>query len=206
MRTRSLWPGTYRTPNGIRNLADPHILLVVLQNAYDKGRLKRGYNPSSWRKEFERSRTGERLREALPDRFQWQSKGPSRYAWDIRYTNASPVLGKGPDSKPRPNLAHLRRRLKAVGPTVVLACGKMAEGAILQIWDGPLIVIPHPASRVLTEELTERAKKMLEAIGVFISHPNLRKGWVGDNALVAEADIPRFALRQRRGFSEVEAL
>ena len=70
----------------------PPTILVVLQNAYDKGALDGGFNPSTWRVEFESSRTGYRLLEVALD-------GRHTFRWKIHYTNACPGLGKGAASK-----------------------------------------------------------------------------------------------------------
>ena len=155
------------------------ILLVVLQNAYDRGSLADGWHPSRWRKEYEQSRTGRRLALALPKEC------------SVHYTNANPRMGHGPDSKHEPDVAHLRRRLRAVEPDAVLACGKLAEDAMTamrDVWLGTLFAIPHPASRVLTNALLVECRT---AIVLWMIEGN---------------GMPRQAFRQRRGHTEVETL
>ncbi len=104
-------------------------VLVVLQNAYDKGSLAEGWSPARWRKEYESSRSGRRLQLALPS------------DWNVRYTNTTPVLGNGPDSRLEPDLGHLRRRVRKLSPDIVLACGKPAEAATLKVWPGALVAM-----------------------------------------------------------------
>lgn len=48
------------------------------------------------------------------------------------------------------NPAHVRSVLETRGITEVLACGNQAGTVIDKLWRGPLVKIPHPACRVLT--------------------------------------------------------
>lgn len=150
-------------------------ILVVLQNPYDKGKLST-WNPSTWRQEFERSRAGVRLRrEALP------SGGAIKYS----FANANPTIGNGARSRFAASPKHIRKALRRVQPDLVLACGRDAEDAIAQTWDGPMIAIPHPSYMCLTNELLRTCRVVLVA-------------WVE-----APARALRIALRQRRGSVEV---
>lgn len=119
------------------------IVLVVLQNAYQRGRLRSG---------------------AV-----------------VRFANASPTMGQTVDSKTAPCARHLRRRLRDARPDVVLACGRVAEDAVRSMWHGPLVAVPHPAHRLLTNDLLHRARDLLGA-------------------------RTRIALRQRRGHYDQEQL
>ena len=154
---------------GVTDTNDRRIL-VVLQNAYTKGDLEDGYHPATWRRELLTSRSGRRLERALP---------PAR----VSYTNSSRVVGDGPESVHEADRAHIRRRLRDVDPDVVLACGKVAETAVTAVWSGAVVVIPHPASRSLTNDLLDQAREHLE-----LRRPG------------------RKALRQLRGRVEVEVL
>ena len=64
-----------------------------------------------------------------------------------------------------------------------VASGGRVERALLNAWDGPLLAIPHPASRVLTTGLLVQTRLCL-----------------------AEGVWGRHALRQRRGSVELETL
>jgi hypothetical protein len=66
--------------------------------------------------------------------------------------------------------------LAATRPEVVIACGRQAEQALQVLWEGPLLVVPHPAARILTNAAYARAK-----------------------ALFTPTYTGRYALRQRRG-------
>lgn len=125
-------------------------LLVVLQNSYAKGNLQQGkYNPATWRKEYLSSRTGIMLKRALPE------------GWAVRYTNANPKVGDNPKSVLEPDLRHLKKRFREVRPDILLACGRLPQRACMETWDGPMIGIPHPACRVLTNSLLDHAHDRL---------------------------------------------
>lgn len=160
-----------------------HKLLVVLQNPYKKDKLKDGWSPSRWRSDFELSRSGIRLSLAIPIRDDWKT----------HYTNSNPSLGDHPNSKFEPNLKHLKLSLKRTQPDFVLSCGQYAENAIQQIWNGPLLAIPHPAFRLLTNDLLQIAKQSIINWGVFQT----------DRDVIG---VPRFALRQKKQKIEYEFL
>jgi hypothetical protein len=160
-------------------------ILVVLQNPYAKGSLSQGWNPSRWRKEFESSRSGQRLRDAFP------------YYCDLFYTNANPKLGDSPDSKLEADPKHLKRSVRRTNPDLIITCGKVAEAAILNIWDGPLIAIPHPAHRLLTNRLLDECKECIAAWRLYRRSPTIRG--LGTFYQPMMTMTPRIALRQGRG-------
>jgi hypothetical protein len=162
-------------------------LLVVLQNAYDKGSLADRWNYAAWKREFESSRTGTRLLYALPD----MGTSPS---WRVHYANAAPGVGRGSRSCLRPSRVHLRRAVKRVEPDVVLACGRLAEETALAAWEGSLLAIPHPAYMCLTNELLDRCRDVLTAWG---------DGNPARFAGVLHTPFSRLALRQRQGHVEL---
>jgi len=162
-------------------------VLVCLQNVYDKGLLETGWHPTRWRQEFKTSRTGHRLSLMLPDDIK------------VHFCNVAPGIGEGPSSLLIPSQRHLKRVLNRTQPDYVVACGRIAEEALLAAWDGNLLVIPHPASRVLTNSLLRKAKEILTCkILADLGSP-----------IECEIDVDqdlRLALRQRRGFTELEDL
>ncbi len=167
-------------------------ILVLLQNAYDKGSLAQGWSPARWRCEFESSRTGVRLRVAVPmERF------------EVRYANSGNGIGQGPDAKIPVNCAHVCRALKRVKPAIVLACGEQASRCA-QIWHhGPLVCIPHPAFRLLTNTLLETCNRALSDWSVFHIYPNWRQRYTRS---LANSPNMRIQLKQRRGPGGVEVL
>ena len=93
-----------------------HAVLVVLQNAYNKGILSGGsrYSFRRWFSEFEQSRSGARLAQM----FGWENLRR------LHYTNTTPLIGVGPDSQLKVDIAHLHRSLLRIKPRLVVACGK----------------------------------------------------------------------------------
>ena len=150
-------------------------ILVVLQNPYARGKLRKGqkYNPSTWRKEYLSSRTGVRLRSVLPD------------DWAVHFTNSNPTVGARASSRLEPDLTHISKRLWKVNPDIVLACGVPSQRACAQIYDGPLIGMPHPACRVVTNALLEVVRMKIEQ-------------WENGRAPI------RISIRQVRGAIQVE--
>lgn len=101
---------------------------------------------------------------------------------DIHWENASWV-GTSVAGAAKPDRKHILSVLMDVAPAVVLVCGRLAEEAVQELWHGPLLVVPHPASRTLTNDLLEQA---VELLGIGFEE--------------------RIALRQRKGFVEEEYL
>ena len=73
------------------------------------------------------------------------------------------------------------------------------------VWDGPMVAIPHPASRVLTNALLEHCSRMLGWWTLLREHPTM-------NSIPPEFELTRdtrnlrIALRQERGTVVVETL
>lgn len=170
-------------------VAEARRVLVVLQNAYDKGSLGGGWSRARWVKEFSTSRSGCRLSVMLGDNLKW-----------CRYANTTPAVGRGPDSVLPPSPAHIRRVLKRVEPLVVVACGRQAEAVCSAEWPGDLLVIPHPTFRVLTDALLAEAGRLL----------NWRMCWHTQPGIVVErvvrGPVCRLLVRQDRGGHTVHAL
>ena len=132
------------------------VLLVVLQCPWRKGPLANGWNSRVWVKMLWLSHTGKRLREALPLEF-----------YEVKVCNANPSLADSPDGGFPPDLRHLRRVLGRVQPDVVLACGKVAQGAIAQIAPAITTVeMSHPAHRLLSKQTTAEIKARLVALAI----------------------------------------
>ena len=132
------------------------VLLVILQCPWRKGRLENGWNPGVWYKMLWISRTGVRLREALPFDF-----------YEVRVCNANPSLADSPDGVFPPDLKHLRRALKRVQPDVILACGRVAQEAVGKIKTiVPVVEMKHPAYRLLSHRMTEEVRLRLEQLAV----------------------------------------
>lgn len=121
--------------------------LYFLQNAWSPFYAGGTWPRASWLRALERSRSGQRLRVLLDD-------------FDL-CENTTPLVGATPDSVIAPDTAHILSIIKARKPTVLVACGKQAEAALAQLWDGALLAVPHPAHRLLTDGLYREARLLL---------------------------------------------
>ncbi len=164
-------------------------LLVVLQNAYRAGALRNGYHYKTWRKEFEASRSGVRLQLALPSKEQFEHL-------DVRYINANPKLGPDPDAAFPADKSHIIHALKRLTPDFVLACGQIAEGAMVELWPGHLVAIPHPAHRLLTDELLKMCKNIIGWWALRREYPHIEPPEEYAHCL---GEPIRMALRQEKG-------
>ena len=148
-------------------------LVVFLQNAWSPLYAGGEWPRRSWLRALARSRSGRRLQLLLGDRYDLE-----------QCENTTPLVGASASSIVPPQPAHIVEVLERRAPAVVVACGKQAEAAIAPLWPGALLVVPHPAARVLTDALYLR----------------------GAELLAGELDGRRLALRQRRGNVELEDL
>lgn len=160
------------------------MLQIFLQNAwsplYAGGRWPR----ESWLRALSRSRSGKRLQILITD-----PEDPDQ-PLPVRFENTTPEVAVESSGKLPPDPAHITRALSAsrwpgnlsphpfrdvgedhecwhirqvdwLNSGAVVACGKQAEAALRKIWPGPLLVVPHPASRVLTDALYRRGYELL---------------------------------------------
>jgi hypothetical protein len=136
--------------------------VVFLQNAWSPQYAGRTWPRTAWLHALARSRSGQRLRLLVDDL--------------MCCYNTTPLVGATPGSILPPDLAYMRDVLAATHPAIVITCGRQAEQAGQALWEGPLLAVPHPASRVLTNALYERAR-----------------------GLITSPYTGRYALRQHRG-------
>lgn len=125
--------------------------VVFLQNAWSPKYAGKAWPRRSWLKALERSRSGQRLRSL--------ESGYCYSGAEWWYENASPVVSATPDGFARADVKHMGLVILEQSPDVVIALGKEAERGLLRVKEsmGPgfplAILAPHPASRVLTNDL-----------------------------------------------------
>ena len=144
-------------------------IVVFLQNAWSPFYAGGTWPRESWLVALRRSRSGQRLKVMIDDFNACE--------------NTTPIVGATPDSVIKPDVSHIQSILQERQPNVVVTCGKQAETALMKLWNGPLLSVPHPAHRLLTDMLYREARTLL-------------------STGVAE----QIALRQMRGFVNREAL
>jgi hypothetical protein len=122
-------------------------LMVILQNAYG---VEEGYEPSYDKSSFASCHTGIRLNRAIPDNV------------SIHIINANPSIGTTADSFYPPNSDHISRRISRIKPDIILACGVSAKKGIDSInVNVPVIKMPHPAYRALTNKTLDDVKEQI---------------------------------------------
>jgi hypothetical protein len=122
-------------------------MLFVLQNAY-KSEKYNFRNEEEWHRDLNRSHTGRRLQEMIPDNV------------DAYVINSSPIIGKNADSCFKADTDYLQEKIKQIKPDWVCACGKIAQDG-LEKAGVKFFALPHPAWRALSKDHTEWVKTFL---------------------------------------------
>lgn len=125
--------------------------VVFLQNAWSPHYAGKVWPRQSWLWALRESRSGQRLRLLIDD-------------FDV-CENTTPEVGPFPSSICKPDYDHIEDTLNQRLPIdVVFACGEQAGLALDVAWKGHLIVVPHPAFRLLSNELYIVARKFSETL------------------------------------------
>lgn len=147
-------------------------IVAFLQNAWSPVYAGGLWPRDSWLRALERSRSGQRI-----SVFRNAAVGVEWW-----FDNTTPIVGDTPDSVVPADAEHIRTVLAAQAPDVVVTFGRLAKIAVAKIATVPIVSVPHPAHRLVTNALYRRAGKMISG-GVAAS----------------------FELRQRRRRSELIA-
>ena len=123
--------------------------VVFLQNAWSPLYGGGTWQRPSWLRALKLSRSGQRLRIMIDD-------------YDL-CENTTPIVGKTPDSVIPPDFEYIQAILERRKPAIVVTCGKQAETALLKVWQGALLAVPHPAHRLVTDSLYREARTLLSA-------------------------------------------
>lgn len=122
--------------------------VVFLQNAWSPFYAGREWPRDSWLLALKRSRSGQRLRVMIDD-------------LDL-CENTTPIVGATASSVIPPDAEHISAILQRRKPVCVVACGRQAEIALSELWNGSLLIVPHPAHRLLTDALYREAYDYLK--------------------------------------------
>jgi hypothetical protein len=135
--------------------------VVFLQNAWSAYYAGRTWQRDRWLAALDESRSGQRLRVLT-------TECPKVEIW---FDNTTPIVGEKPSSVVTADLAHMRAVVEEQKPDVIVACGLKAHSAIsflaataipsLKLQDIPTLMIPHPACRVLQNDLYRYAGRLL---------------------------------------------
>jgi hypothetical protein len=130
-------------------------IVIFLQNAWSGIYAGGTWPRPSWLRALERSRSGQRLKILVDDLSICE--------------NTTPLVGATADSVVPPDREHICAVLAARKPDIVVACGRQAELALLDIWNGSLLAIPHPAHRLVTNALYQQARSMLTKLNTRVA-------------------------------------
>lgn len=89
----------------------------------------------------------------------WPDAQNDRSLW---VDNTTPKVGVGSNSVMPPMPEWVENVLEWHDPEFVIACGKQAENSVLPLWPGRLIVMPHPAHRVNTNNLFKEIAQVIK--------------------------------------------
>lgn len=133
------------------------VALCFLQNAWSPVYAGRTWPRASWLRALWASRSGQRLKvllEAAPD-------------IEFVFTNTTPICGAEPSSLLEPDREHIQRMLRAEAsfmaaePDCIIAFGSQAARELAG--ESPLMILPHPAWRLLQNDTFREAGKILSA-------------------------------------------
>jgi hypothetical protein len=133
-------------------------ILVFLQNPWSPLYAGGVWPRRSWLKALQASRSGQRLR-SLENGYMFAGA-------EWCYDNANPVCGADAASFMEADIHHMVVTVRKRKPDVIVALGKESgRGAMIACAHHPLVILaPHPASRVLTNDLY---RKIGSDLGVF---------------------------------------
>jgi hypothetical protein len=133
-------------------------VVCFLQNAWSKKYVGRRWQRDNWLNALGKSRSGQRLRQVTN----------IITGVDIWFDNTTTLVGDHPDSKFPPDLRHMAKVIREQQPDMVLCMGQKAREAWRQLARGaayaniPVLFAPHPAYRVLTDNLLWQIAYKLE--------------------------------------------
>jgi hypothetical protein len=128
-------------------------IVGFLQNAWSGFYAGETWPRESWLKALARCRSGQRLA------YFASACGSDIEIW---WDNTTPIVGATPNSVVPPDTNHMLRVVHAIRPTSVVAFGKQAEKALLELQVTPLLILPHPACRVVTNKLYCEAGRLIK--------------------------------------------
>jgi hypothetical protein len=125
-------------------------VLGLLQNAWSPYYAGREWPRAGWLEALHDCRSGRRLKilqQACPQA-------------DIWYDNTTPIVGARPDSVVPPDMLHVASLVAY--RDYFIAFGRQAQRVLIELEKArPLLIVPHPAHRLLTDALYRKAGHIL---------------------------------------------
>jgi hypothetical protein len=135
----------------LRRIMQKPRILGLLENAWSPAWAGMVWPRQSWLDALWSSRTGNRLRH-LTNRL-----GKAQ----IWFDNTTPEVARTPNDKLPPNYQHVCELVCRLQPTAVVAFGEQAARVCRELQLEPLLIVPHPAYRVVTNGLYQQAGTLL---------------------------------------------
>lgn len=128
------------------------MITAFLQNAWSPMYAGGTWPRDLWLRALHRSRSGQRIA-ILTDIVGTDG---------VWFDNTTPIVGASPSSIVPPDFDHIARVIGQTSPSALIAMGKQAAVSLMPFIDNrPLLIVPHPAYRVLTSALYEQAGHLL---------------------------------------------
>lgn len=122
--------------------------LILLQNPWSPAYAGKLWPEASWLRALRRSPTGRRLDFMIEGK--WM---------DFDFNNTTPEVAPDPRTVLPWNVQHMERII--ADRPYIIACGTPAYEALVQVWSGAMLAIPHPAYRLLTNNLLVEARRFI---------------------------------------------
>lgn len=132
------------------------MIVVFLQNAWAHPSSVSAMRESRrvWLYALALSRSGRRLVHLLGESF----TSDEQYHLD----NLTKEIGLSSNSNHKPQPHHIKAVIAEHDPTLVVGCGNSCAATLPTIWSGPLLLVPHPAFRLLTNDLYIEGRRLIE--------------------------------------------
>lgn len=127
------------------------MIVAFLQNAWSPVYAGGTWPRRSWLRALHASRSGQRLAILTG----------AATGLEFWFDNTTPIVGAEPSSIVEPDAEHIAEVVRSQNPGQVIAMGKQAAAAVAPFVSVPMLIVPHPAYRCLTNALYERAGEML---------------------------------------------
>lgn len=120
------------------------MILFILQNAY-RSEKHQFTNNDEWSRELLHSHTGRRLKEMIPE------------GYEYNVINSSPNIGNNSSSIYIADPQYIKTLVNKIKPDIIIACGRIAQDGCTEL-GLQYISAPHPAWRCLSKEITNNIK------------------------------------------------
>jgi hypothetical protein len=124
--------------------------LVILQNAWSPMYAGDVWPRESWLRALHSCPTGRALKVIFPDQT------------GIEFDNTTAEVSEKPNGICEPDPIHIASAIGRAMPHYVLACGKQAEKALVDLWPGRLVCMPHPAWRMMRAQYLHEIRDFIE--------------------------------------------